>query len=78
MDDSENTSDNDDSENEEEQEKQPDIADIRRSMARAKARIFDIAFCNDWSYFLTITWDDSIIEQSQRQGRYEKAINVVE
>ena len=60
--DSDNIVDDNDSENEEAQEKQPDISDIRRSMARAKARIFDIAFCNDWSYFLTITWDDSIID----------------
>lgn len=60
-DDSENENEKED-EKEDEKEKQPDIVNICRSMARAKARIFDIAFCNDWSYFLTITWDDSVID----------------
>lgn len=32
---------------------------IVRCIRRAKERIFDIAFCNDWKYFITLTIDDN-------------------
>lgn len=34
---------------------------IQRAVSRAKGRIFDIAFCNDWKYFITLTIDQNII-----------------
>lgn len=34
---------------------------IARCIRRAKDRIFDIAFCNDWKYFITLTIDDKKI-----------------
>ena len=34
---------------------------IARCIRRAKDRIFDIAFCNDWKYFVTLTIDDEKI-----------------
>lgn len=43
------------------EEQTPDPFNLHRSVVRAKERIFDIAFCNDWSYFLTITYDDEKI-----------------
>lgn len=35
---------------------------IERCIRRAKDRIFDIAFCNDWKYFVTLTIDDKKID----------------
>ena len=34
---------------------------IERCIRRAKDRIFDIAFCNDWKYFVTLTINDEKI-----------------
>lgn len=31
------------------------------SLKRAKDKVFDIAFCNEWNYFLTITFNDEIV-----------------
>lgn len=35
---------------------------IERCIRRAKERIFDIAFCNEWKYFITLTIDDKKID----------------
>ena len=35
---------------------------IMRCVRRAKERIFDIAFCNDWKYFITLTIDDNKLD----------------
>lgn len=34
---------------------------VERAVSRAKRRIFDIAYCNDWRYFITLTIDDNIV-----------------
>lgn len=44
--------------------------DRQRAMLRAKAKVFDIAFCNadKWKYFLTITFDDRIQDAADISG----------
>lgn len=41
---------------------EPSEKNIARCIRRAKDRIFDIAFCNDWKYFITLTIDDKKLD----------------
>ena len=46
---------------------------ISRSVKRAKDRIFDIAFCNDWKYFITLTIDKSQFDSSDPSAVMSKS-----
>lgn len=38
-------------------------ANIDRARRRARAKIFDLAFCNDWDWFVTLTLDKNQIDR---------------
>lgn len=45
------------------------------SIKRAKDRIFDIVYCNDWSYFVTLTFDTKKIDSHNNELCKQKILN---
>lgn len=50
-----------------------DPADIERARRRAQKRLQDLIHCNDWSYFVTVTFDGQKIDRAD----YSKVIKKV-
>ena len=46
---------------------EPTFKNISRSVKRAKERIFDIVYLNDWDYFLTFTFNPSSVDSYNKK-----------
>lgn len=48
---------------------------LEQSIARAKSKIFELAYCNDWDYFTTLTLDGKKFERYDLE-KYNRAFSV--
>lgn len=53
----------------------PDPENVRRAQKRARQRLEDLIRCNDWSHFVTLTFDGALIDRAD-YSQLVKKVNV--